>query len=86
VLHGDPVVILEADAEITELRNGVAPRSRGTVAVNRVAVEIEGDVVCADQDAVVGAVDEVVVEGRVSGDRVAAPWLRGGRPGTPPRR
>jgi hypothetical protein len=43
-----------------------------------VVVQVEGDVVGADDDAVVGAVDEVVVEGRVGGDRVAAAQLLDG--------
>ena len=78
VHHRDPVVTEVDHPDVTELRLRVAPGSRGTVAVDRVAVQVEGDVVGADHDAVVGAVDEVVVEGRVGGDRVAALGLLGG--------
>src|SRR5436190_17698395 len=72
VLHGDPVVILEADSEVTKVGDRVAAAGRGAVAVDRVAVQIEGDVIRPDQDPVVRAVDEILVEGRVGGDRVTA--------------
>ena len=42
------------------------------IAIDPVAVQIERDVVGADHDAVVGAVDEIAAEGGVGCDRVAA--------------
>jgi hypothetical protein len=42
------------------------------IAVDPVAVEIEGDVVSANHDPVVWAVDQVAVQRRVGGDGVAA--------------
>jgi hypothetical protein len=68
----DPVVTEVGYPYVTELRLGVAPGGRLPVTVDRVVVQVEGDVVGADDDAVVGAVGEVVVEGRVGGNRVAA--------------
>ena len=44
----------------------------GVVAVDGVAVEVEPDVVGADHQPVADAVGEVVVQGRVPGDRVTA--------------
>lgn len=41
------------------------------VAVDGVAVQIEGDVVRSDNHAVVGAVDKIRMQSRVDGDRVA---------------
>ena len=84
IVHdGDPVVAEVDHPDVTELGVGIASGGRRSVAVDRVAVQVEGDVVGADDDAVVGAVDEVVVEGRVGGDRVAALRLLGGL--RPPR-
>jgi hypothetical protein len=47
------------------------------VAGDRVAVQIERDAVGADHDAVVRAVDEVALERRIDGDRLAAADLDG---------
>jgi hypothetical protein len=69
---GDPVVTVVDDPEVTELGVGVAAGGRGAVAVDRVPVQVQGDPVGTDDDAVVGAVDEVLVQDDVGGDRVAA--------------
>ena len=71
-LYGDPIVAVVGHPDVTGLLPGVAPGRRRAVSVDPVAVEIEGDVVSADHDPVVRAVDEVAVEPRVGGDRVAA--------------
>ena len=47
---------------IAELDIGIAAGGRGPVAVDHVTIEIESDPIRADQDAVVGAVEEVAVE------------------------
>jgi hypothetical protein len=46
------------------------------VAVDRVAVQIERDVIGADHDSIVWAVDQIAVERRVSDDRVATAHVR----------
>jgi hypothetical protein len=69
---GEPVMAAKvghADVTPITLRAG---GDRRAVAVNGVAVEIQGDVVGTDHDAVVGAVDQVAVQGRVGGNGVAA--------------
>jgi sulfur carrier protein ThiS len=48
-----------------------------SLASDRVAVQIEGDVVGADHDAVARTIDEVAVERRIGGDRLAAADLDG---------
>ena len=48
------------------------PRARVAVAVQNVTVQVQGDVVGTDHDAVTGAVDQVRVERRVLRDHVAA--------------
>src|SRR5919106_778150 len=58
-------------ADVAELVLG-AWLERLTVTIDRVAVQIQGDVVCPDHDAVVRTVDEVAVKRRVGGDRGAA--------------
>jgi hypothetical protein len=71
VPHGDAIVAEVEQPDVAEL----APRARLdrlAVAGDRVAVQIERDAVGADHDAVVRAVDEVAVERRVGGNRVAA--------------
>src|ERR671910_1374970 len=73
VPHGDAAVAVVEQPEVVGLLSGVAADSGGTrVAVDQVAVQIEGDVVCPDHDPVVRAVDEIAVERRVGRDRVAA--------------
>ena len=57
--------------EVAELALG-ALLERLAVAGDRVAVQIEGDVVGTDHDSVVRAAKEVAVERRVDRDRVAA--------------
>jgi hypothetical protein len=47
------------------------------VALDAVPVQIEGNVVGADHDAVVRAVEEIAVERRVGGDCVAAAHVAG---------
>jgi hypothetical protein len=47
--------------------------------VDRVTVQVQGDVVRADHDAVAGTVDQVAVELRVLRDRCAAPDVGGER-------
>src|SRR5215218_10315354 len=61
-------------AKVTDLVAGP-----GFVAIDRVAVEIERDVVGSDHDAVARAVHEVAVERRVGGDGVAAAHVARGR-------
>jgi hypothetical protein len=51
VTHGDPVMTDAEDPEVAELVVG-AVRELGAVAVDHVAVEVEGDIVGADHDAV----------------------------------
>ena len=58
-------------ADVAGLALGAGVDRRG-VPVDGVAVEIEGDVVSADDDAVVWAVDEVAVQRCIGGDGVAA--------------
>src|SRR5215211_3534703 len=70
VHHGVHIVAPVEHPDVAELFRTLLERL--AVAVDRVIVQIEGDVVGADDDADVGAVDEVLVEGRVGGDRVAA--------------
>src|SRR5918996_3073781 len=65
------IVAVVEDADVAELVLG-ARLERLTVTIDRVAVHIQGDVVCPDHDAVVRTVDEVAVERRVGGDRGAA--------------
>src|SRR5215207_1748689 len=74
VHDGDPIVAIVAYPDVTEPLLGVARGSGGggPVTVDSVVVQVERDIVGTDDDPVVGAVDEVVVEGRVGGDRVAA--------------
>ena len=71
VLHRDAIVAVVEHPDVAELVLR-AVRELGAVAVDPVAVQIEGDVIGADHDPVVGAVDEVAVERRVGGDRVTA--------------
>ena len=72
MLGRDPVVAVVHDADIAPLDLWVAPYGGGAVAVNPMTGEVERDSVRADHDPVVGAVDEIAVEGGVGGDRVAA--------------
>ena len=58
---------------------GSQAESGVVIAIDRVAVEVERDVIGGDDDPVVRAVDEVVVERRVGGDRRAAAHVAGGR-------
>jgi hypothetical protein len=61
----------------------LAPRAcldRRTVPRDRVSVQIQGDVVRANHDAVVRTVDEIGVERRVGGDGRAAGQVAGQRP------
>ena len=53
----EPVVAVIEHPDVAELLPGVAAGSGGAVAAHRVAVQIEGDVVGADHDPVVRAVD-----------------------------
>jgi hypothetical protein len=72
----DTVVAIVGDPDVAEL----VLRARvhqGVVTVDRVAVQIEGDVVGPDDDAVVRTIDEITVERRVDSDRVAAPHRTG---------
>ena len=57
VTHGDPVMVDAEDPEVAELVVGATVRDLGAVAVDHVSVEVERDVVGADHDAVVRAVD-----------------------------
>jgi hypothetical protein len=57
--------------DVAELPAGAAPCGRGAVAVDPMAIQVEGDVLGADHDSVVRAVDEVAVERRVRNDRVS---------------
>jgi hypothetical protein len=73
VLDRDAVVAVVGNPEVAELlRTRVDQRA---VTAERVAVQIEGDVVGADHDPVVRAVEKVAVERRVGGDRLAAAGL-----------
>ena len=68
----DAVVTFVDHAGVAEFLVGIAARSRSPITVNQMAVQVEGDAVGPDHDPVVGAVDEVLVERGVGGDRVAA--------------
>ena len=81
VHDGDPIVAPVEHPDVTELPPGVAADSGGPVAIDRVVVQVEGHVVGTDLESEVGAVGEVVVEGRVGGDRVAALRLASDGPG-----
>ena len=54
MLDGNSIVTFEGDPEITEVFDRVAAGIRGAVAVDQVAIQIEGDVVGVDDEAVVG--------------------------------
>src|SRR5215217_4451303 len=69
---GDAVVALVEYPDVTDFGLGLAAGSLGCVAVDQVAVEVEGDPVGADNDPVVWAVEEVGVQRGVGGDRLAA--------------
>jgi hypothetical protein len=76
---GEPVMASHVEhTDVAGLPLG-AGVDRRAVAVDGVAVEIEGDVVSANDDAVVGAVDQVAVQRRVGGDGVAAAHVAGQR-------
>jgi hypothetical protein len=72
---GDPIVAEVDHSDIGYLGVVVAMGTRAALAVDRVPVQVQGDVVGADDDPVVGAVGEVLVEDDVGGDRVAAVQL-----------
>ena len=76
--HGDTIVSVIQQPDVTELALSTRVE-RGAVAGDLVAVQIEGDVVRTDDDAVVRAVDQVAVERCVGGDRVAAADMTRGR-------
>src|SRR6476659_5494846 len=72
VLHGHPPATFEGNPDVAKISVGIAAGIGGPVSVDRVAVQVERDVVRPDEDADFGAVDEVLMELRVGGDRVAA--------------
>ena len=75
VLHGDAIVAIVEDADIAERVFVGTARKLGAVAVDRVAVQIEGDVVGPDHDALVWTVAEIPVKRRVLPDLLPAAYV-----------
>jgi hypothetical protein len=62
----------DGDAVVTGVEDAVGARIALRRSGDRVAGEVEGDVVGTDDDAVAGTIDEIVLEPGVRGDDVAA--------------